>query len=54
MFGTSSVREPSGFCDVDREPEVDVLVAHDDRLAVADAEAGVHRRERRRAPGSTA
>ena len=51
MFGTSSVREPSASLDVDREPEVHVLVVHDDRLAVDAAEAGVQVRGRRAARG---
>ena len=32
-----------GFCEVDRDAEVDVLVAHDRRVTVGDAVAGVHR-----------
>ena len=54
MFGTSSVRVPSDFSMVDREPEVDVLVAHDARRAVDDAEARVHARHASAARATTA
>ena len=43
-----------GPLDVDREAEVHVLVAHDDGLAVDDAERRVHRPGPSRAPAATA
>ena len=43
---------PVAPLDVDREPEVDVMVPHDDRLAVLLGERGVERRGSRRARGA--